>query len=451
MSNLIFQIAIIFLLFLANGFFAASEISIVSARRSRLQQQADAGKKSAQQALDLASKPDRFLATVQVGMTLISTLAAAFGGASLSEPVAAAIKHIVVLAPYADSIALIVVVVLITYFSLIIGELVPKRLGLQAPETLAITIAPFMHRLSQIISPTVSFLTFSADVVITLLGRNKARKSDVTEEDIVYLAREGAVSGTVESEEEEFINRVFRFTDRNVSSVMMPRTEVVAIELGTPLSQVIETFLDSGYTRLPLFEERLDNIIGVLYAKDLLRLHREDETFDLRTIARPPLFVSEYQHVDDLLTTFRGKGIHMAVVIDEYSQVIGLVTLEDILEELVGEIQDEYDQPEDIDFVQREDGSWLVNAMVSRETVEEKIGLDPGDDREDYKTLAGMILAHLGRIPITGDTVVIGDFQLEVIDMDGRRIDKVLVKKKDSLPEKVDSKIVTLPAQEHKQ
>ncbi|HEY4385209.1 MAG TPA: hemolysin family protein [Ktedonobacteraceae bacterium] len=430
-----FEITIIFILFLANGFFAAAEIAIVSARRSRLQQQADAGKKSAELALDLASHPDRFLATVQVGMTLINTLAAAFGGASLNAPLTHMIEQVPFLAPYADTIALALVVILITYFSLVIGELVPKRLGLQSAETFATFVAPFMNWLARIISPAIALLSFSTNIFMTLLQQNKPQKSDVTEEDIVYLAREGAVSGTVETGEEEFINRVFRFTDRNVSSVMMPRTEMVAIELGTPLSQVIETFLTSGYTRLPLYETTLDNVIGVLYAKDLLRHRQHEETLDLRSIARPPLFVSEYQRVADLLTTFRAKGIHLAVVIDEYSQVVGLVTLEDVLEELVGEIQDEYDKPEDHDFVQREDGSWLVNAMVSREAVEEKLGLTSPDERADYKTLAGMILAHLGRIPTTGDIVTIGDFQLEVIDMDGRRIDKVLITRKNPTPQ----------------
>lgn len=422
-----FELAIIFFLFLANGFFAAAEISIVSARRGRLQQKADEGDKSAKQALDLAEHPDRFLATVQVGITLISTLASAFGGATISEPLAALIRTVPVLAPYANTISLAVVVLLITYFSLIIGELVPKRLGLQSAERFSTFVAPIMMLLSRVLAPPIAVLTFSANAVITLLGQHKPKKNEVTEEDIVYLAREGAVSGSVESNEEEFISRIFRFTDRNVSSVMIPRTDIVAVEVDTPLPDVIQTFLSSGYTRLPLYEDSLDNIVGVLYAKDLLRPRPSDENVDLKVIARAPFFVSEYQHVNDLLTTFRNKGIHIAVVIDEYSQVVGLVTLEDVLEELVGEIHDEYDQPEDVNFVQREDGSWLVNAMVSREEVEEKLDLHLSEEREDYHTLAGMILAHLGHIPVTGEKLTIGDYQLEVIDMDGRRIDKVLL------------------------
>lgn len=428
------EIIIIFILILANGFFAASEIAIVSARRGRLQQQADAGKQGAKQALYLTEHTDHFLATVQVGITLISTLAAAFGGASLSAPLAAWIRTFPLLRSYADTLALGLVVILITYFSLVLGELAPKRLGLRAAEKIATRVAPIMMALSAIVRPIISMLTFSADLILRLLGQHKPVKETVTEEDIVYLAREGAVSGTVEQEEHEFIRRVFRFTDRDVSTIMLPRTEIVAIEIGTPLTEVIETFLSSGYTRLPLYEDSLDNIVGVLYAKDLLRSRTEqaEKDVDLRAIARPPFFISEYQHVDDLLTTFRRKGIHMAIVIDEYSQIIGLVTLEDVLEELVGEIQDEYDVPADNAIVQREDGSWLIDGMTDHELVREKIGMSsrPENERGDYHTLAGMILKHIGHIPKIGETMTIGDFILEVVDMDGRRIDKVLVRRK---------------------
>lgn len=428
------EIIIVFILILANGFFAASEIAIVSARRSRLQQQADAGKKGAKQALYLTENTDQFLATVQVGITLISTLAAAFGGASISAPLTQWIRTFPLLRPYADTIALGVVVILITYFSLVLGELAPKRLGLRMSEKIATRVAPFMMSLSSIARPIIAMLTFSTDLILRLLGQHKLVKETVTEEDIVYLAREGAVSGTVEKEEHEFIRRVFRFTDRDVSTIMMPRTEIVAVEVGTPLLEVIEKFLSSGYTRLPLYEDFLDNIVGVLYAKDLLRSRTEQagKEVDLRTIARPPFFISEYQHVDDLLTTFRRKGIHMAIVIDEYSQVAGLITLEDVLEELVGEIQDEYDVPADNPIVQREDGSWLVDAMIDPELVREKIGLhpQPANEHSDYHTLAGMILKHIGHIPKLGETTVIGDFVIEIVDMDGRRIDKVLTRKK---------------------
>ena len=426
------EIVIIFVLILANGFFAASEIAIVSARRSRLQQEVDKGQKRAQQALDLAANPDRFLATVQVGITLISTFAAAFGGASVSTLLANWFSTFPAIRPYANTLALTTVVVLITYFSLILGELVPKRLALQSAERIATIAAPFMVGMSKMLGPVVAVLSGSANLVLRLLGQGKATISPVTEEDIVYLAREGAVSGTVETEEQEFISRIFRFTDRSVSAVMMPRTEIAAVEASTPLENVIETFLDSGYSRLPLYEDSLDNIVGVLYAKDLLRVHTTEKRTDLRKFARPAFFISEYQHVDDLLTTFRRKGIHMAIVIDEYSQVAGLVTLEDVLEELVGEIHDEYDLLEEEHvIVQREDGSWLADGMVDHEIVREKIGMVSATEaeRSNYHTLAGMLLAQMGRIPKEGDSITIEDFTFEIVDMDGRRIDKVLIRR----------------------
>ena len=426
------EIIIIFALILANGFFSSSEIAIVSARRSRLQQQADAGKKSARQALDLAENPDRFLSTVQIGISLISTLAAAFGGASVSQPLAAWIATIPLLAPYADTLALGSVVVLITYFSLILGELVPKRIALQGAERTAMFAAPFMVVLSQIARPVVALLTFSANVVLRLLGRHGRTSDEITEEDIVYLTREATTSGAVEAREEEFIERVFRFTDRPVNNIMTPRHDIVAVEVGTPLEKVSETFSSSGYSRLPLYEDTLDNVVGVLYAKDLLRANLQDNDDDLRKLAHTPFFISEYQHIDDLLTTFRRKGIHLAIVIDEYSQVTGLATLEDALEELVGEIQDEYDEPENPAFVHREDGSWLVDAMTDQETVRKTIGMSllPPNAHTNYNTLAGMLLAHMGKIPAVGDKVVIDNFVFEIVDMDGRRIDKVLIKEK---------------------
>ncbi|QBD82015.1 HlyC/CorC family transporter [Ktedonosporobacter rubrisoli] len=426
------EIAIILVLMLANGFFSASEIAIVSARRSRLQQQADAGQNGAQQALDLAENPDRFLATIQIGITLISTLTAAFGGASISEPLAQLLKPLPIVGQYASSLSLALVVILITYFSLIIGELVPKRLALQSAESFASFAAPFMVLLAKVARPLVVLLTGSVNLVLAVLGPKKAEEASVTEEDILYLARQGFASGTVEKGESEFINRIFRFTDRYVNTVMTPRTEMSAIEVSTPLSKVIATFLDTGYSRLPLYEDSLDNIIGVIFAKDLLRLQADREEANLAELARQAYFVTEYQHVDDLLTLFRRKGIHLAIVIDEYSQVVGLVTIEDMLEELVGEIQDEYDVPEPNAFVQREDGSWLVDAMVPQDLAREKIGLQPIPTEEsgEYHTLAGMVLAHLGHIPKVGDSVTIGDFVFEVVDMDGRRIDKVLIRPK---------------------
>ncbi|GIV97327.1 MAG: hypothetical protein KatS3mg057_1984 [Herpetosiphonaceae bacterium] len=427
---LLIEATIIVILIIANGFFAASEIAIVSARRNRLQQEAEAGRRGARQALDLIQDPDRFLATIQVGITLIGTFAAAFGGAHIADILALWLSAVPSLAPYADTLALAMVVIAITYLSLVLGELVPKRLALQYAERIAMGSAPLMARLAVIAGPVIALLIASVNLVLRLLRQSRATRTTVTAEDIVSLAHEGAASGTVEREELQFIERVFEFSDRPVRAAMTPRTEITAIEVGTPLTTAVQIFLNSGYSRLPVYQESLDHIVGVLYAKDLLQLVKVEEDADIQQLVRPPTYVLEYQHVGDMLGTFRRQGSHLALVVDEYGQVTGLITLEDVLEELVGEIQDEYDLPSEPAFVQRQDGSWLVDAMEPYDTVRERIGLPevPEEERREYTTLAGLMLARLGRIPQVGDSVILEHWVLEVVDMDGRRIDKILVK-----------------------
>jgi len=423
------EIVVIFLLILANGFFAGSEIAIVSARRGRLQQQADAGKMGARQALDLANHPDRFLATVQIGITFIATFTAAFGGASISDSLAQWLSGFPALEPYAEVLALGSVVLLITYFSLILGELVPKRLALQSAEQVAAFTAPVMTGLSKVTRPVITLVNASVNLVLRLVGRRNITTPAVTEEDIVQLTHEGIASGTVETGEGELVQRVFRFTDRHVSAVMTPLSDIIAVKVGTTRSEVIQTFAHAGHSRLPLYEGSLETIVGVLHAKDALQTLLRGEQVDLKPLARQPLFVSEDDYADDLLATFRHTGIHLALVLNESGQVIGLVTLEDLVEELVGEIQSEYQARDEQAFVQREDGSWLVDGMVAVVGVWERIGIPvpSGEKPRNDTTLAELILAYLGHIPAVGDLVTIGDVTLEVVDMDGKRIDRVLV------------------------
>jgi putative hemolysin len=433
--NIGLEVAIIVILILANGFFAASEIAIVSARRTRLQQQADAGKRAAKQAIDLAEHSDRFLATVQLGVTLISTFAAAFGGASIGDALAKWLETIPSVAAYAQTLALVLVVVPLTYLSLVIGELAPKRLALLHAERMAMIAAPVMSNLARVARPLVALLTVSANVVMNLFGGRKARDTTISEEDIVSLTKDAAASGTVEPGEAQLISRIFQFTDRRVNVVMTPRPEIVAIEVEIPLEEAVKVFISSGYSRLPVYEDTLDTVVGVLYSKDLLRVLSASQPPPLRDLLHKPLFVPEHQHIKDLLSTFRRQGVHLALVSDEYGQVSGLVTLEDLLEELVGEIQDEYDTPEDRPIVQREDGSWLVDGTEAYESVRSVIPLPPvpPDEEGQYTTLAGFILARLGKIPKVGEIMEAGGYLLEVVDMDERRIDRVLVRPK-SLP-----------------
>jgi putative hemolysin len=424
------ELIIILILTVANGFFSGSEIAIVSARRSRLEAQATTGNRGARQALALADNPDRFLATVQVGISLIGTFAAAFGGARIGDVLAVWLRSFPTIAPYAETVALAIVVLLITYLSLVLGELVPKRLALQHAERIAVIAAPVMTGLATVARPLVVVLSFSVNLVLRLLGQHRAVESPVTQEDIVYMVAEGATSGTVEANEARFIERVFQFTDRPVRKAMTPRTEITAVELDIPWPQIVNTFLASGYSRLPVYQGSLDHIVGILHVKDAMRvLATSSDDANIMQLLRPVTFVLDSQHIDDVLTMFRRQGTHLGMVIDEYGQVDGLVTLEDLLEELVGEIRDEYDQSEDPPFVKREDGSWLVDAMQAYDTVQQRLGLSDDLELPDagFTTLAGLIMARLNRIPRVGDKVLLGEFTLEVVDMDGRRVDKVLV------------------------
>ncbi|MCL4266643.1 MAG: hemolysin family protein [Anaerolineae bacterium] len=427
------ELLIILVLALANGFFAGSEIAIVSARRSRLELEAQSGRRAAQQAIALAESPDRFLATVQIGITFIGTFMAAFGGARISNLLAERLVTIPILAPYASTVSLFIVVLFITYLNLVIGELVPKQLALLYAERYAMLVAPVMSKLSGVARPLVAVLSGSVKLVFRLLGQSSDSDNPVTAADIEYLVREGKASGTVEAGEAQFIHRVFRFTDRPIKAVMAPRSEIVAANMQMSLVEVAELFIESGYSRLPMVEGSLENVIGILNAKDLMRfMANPDAKVNLHHLLRPASIVLRNDHVDDVMAQFRRTATHMALVMDEYGEVAGLVTMEDLLEELVGEIRDEYDEAEERPIVRREDGSWLVNGLEAFDKVQEVIGLPdvPAEDREDFTTLAGLILYLLKQLPTVGETVIFGDFVLEVVDMDGKRIDKVLIRKR---------------------
>lgn len=336
------EMLIILLLILANGFFAASEIAIVSARRGRLQQRADAGNAGARQAIELTEHPERFLAAVQVGITLIGTFTAAFGGASISYDLAQWFSGFPVLSPYAEGLALGSVVLVISYFSLILGELVPKRLALQSAERVAAFTAPVMTGMSIVMRPVIALLNASVNLVLHVVGQRNTTPLTVTEEDVVQLMHEGIAGGTITAGEGELIQRVFRFTDRPVSAVMTPRSNIIAITVDAPRTEVLQTFARAGHSRLPVYEDSLETIVGVLHAKDIVQTYLGEERFELKRLAREPLFIAEDRYADDALTMFRQTGIHLAIVLDEHEQVSGLVTLEDLVKDLVGGIQGEY-------------------------------------------------------------------------------------------------------------
>jgi putative hemolysin len=428
------ELLIIVALALANGAFAATEMAMVSARRGRLEQRAGAGDRGAAMALRLQDDPDRFLSSVQVGITLIGTVSGVFAGATLAERLVPTLATIGWLAPYAESAAQFLVVLLVTYLSLVLGELVPKRLALQSAELIAATMARPMWWLSRLATPIILLLTGSTQLLLRLVGRANVAEERVTEEDIRALVREGTEGGTVEPQEQQFIERVFKFSDRAVRHIMTPRRDVEMVEAESTLGEVLDELLASGYSRFPVYEENPDQVIGTVHVRDLLLLYRKGgDQAKVREVVAPPLYVPENSRATLLLANFRKSRRHMALVVGELGGIEGVVTLEDVLEEIVGEIDDEFDDVTTPAIVRREDGSLLVEASLPVDEVRRLLDVSvlPDEETYRYETLAGFVISLLGRMPAVGDVVEWEHWRFEVVDMDGLRIDKVLMMKRE--------------------
>jgi putative hemolysin len=423
------EIVLVLLLLVVNGVFAMSEIAVVSSRKARLQQRAEAGNLGARRALELAENPNRFLSTVQVGITMVGVLAGAFGGATIAAPFAEYLRGYAALAPYAEAVALGVVVLAITYLSLIVGELVPKRIGLNHPERIAAAVAGPMNVLSRFSSPLVSLLTVSTELVLRLLRIRRAQEPPVTEAEIAMLMEQGTQAGVFEEAEQDIVERVFWLGDQRVASLMTPRRKVVWLDADAPPEANREIMSRHRFSRFLVCEETLDRVAGMVEVKDLwARSLAGEPVDDLRTVLRRPLFVPESTRALRVLELFRESGTHLALVVDEYGGIEGLVTLNDVLEEIVGELA-VAGAPADAGVVRRDDGSWLVDGALQMEEFREALGLPERreEDREEFRTVGGFVLTHLGRVPSAGDRFDAGGLQVEVVDMDGHRVDKVLV------------------------
>lgn len=428
MSSITFEILIILVLIIANGVFSMSEMAIVSARKVRLQQLANQGDPKARVALKLAESPNHFLSTVQVGISLIGILTGAFGGATIASRVAIYVRLIPLLAPYSEPISFGIVVLLITYFSLIVGELVPKRLALNNPEKIASIVAIPMQALAAIGSPVVFLLSASTDLILRLLGITASTEPQVTEEEIKILIEQGTEAGTFEEAEQDMVERVFRLGDRPVSYLMTPRPDIVWLDLDDSAEENRQKMVDSAYSRYPICQGGLDNVLGVIPVTDLLARSFRGEPLDLTIGLRQPVFVPESTRGLKVLELFKQTITHMALVVDEYGVIQGLVTLNDIMSEIVGDVPstDGQDQPQ---AVQREDGSWLLDGMLPVEEFLELFGMEEWqpEERGSYQTLGGFVITHLGRIPAAADYFEWQSMRIEVMDMDGNRVDKVLV------------------------
>jgi putative hemolysin len=428
--SLAWEVLLILALILANGFFAAAEIAIITARRSRLERQAAAGDRRARLAAELAREPGRFLATVQVGITLVGTLAAVFGGASLVSYLADWLAtRGGLIAAYRQLLAMGLVVVFISFLSLVLGELVPKRLALAGAERLARFVALPMYWLSLAGRPVVWLLSRTTDLILLFVGPRAAREPTVMVEDIEHLIKTGTREGVLAPAEQMVARRALRLGDRTVREVMRPRVEIDALDIDTPPPEVLGAAAMAGFSRLPVHEGDLDHIIGFVYMKDLLRQQHMGWPMDLRKLVRPALLVPETIPLDRLLELFRERRTQMAIVLDEFGGTEGLVTLEDVLEELVGEIHDEYRQDRAQDIVRRDAKSWLVDANVSLDDFLAYAGLEElrTSSPREFSTVGGLLIHELGRIPRVGDRAEWQGLYLEVVDMDGPRIDRLLV------------------------
>ncbi|AFZ33483.1 MULTISPECIES: hemolysin family protein [Cyanophyceae] len=428
MTGIVLEILLILLLIIGNGVFAMSEIAIVSARKARLQQQVSQGKSGARAALKLANSPSRFLATVQIGITLVGILAGAFGGATIAEKLAEALRLVPVLVPYSDALAFGIVVICITYLSLVIGELVPKEVALNNPEGIASKVAQPMQLLSKVTAPIVRVLSVSTQAVVKLLGVRASEEPPVTEDEIRLLIRQGTEIGTFKPAEQDIVERVFRLDDLPVSAIMTPRSRIVWLDLKESFEQNHQKIASSIHSRFPVCQGSLDEVLGIVLIKDLYVHRTAEPSTNLTNFLQRPLFIPESLWALKVLEMFKQTEMHMALVVDEYDVVQGLVTLNDILEAIVGDIPSagEQDEPQ---AIRRDDGSWLLDGMLSIEEFQQVLSLDdlPGIRRGHYQTLGGFIIAHLGRIPTSADHFEWQGLRFEVVDMDGNRVDKVLV------------------------
>lgn len=423
------DIALLLILILLNGLFAMSEIAVVSSRKARLQRLADDGSPGARSALALNTDPSNFLSAIQVGITTIGILSGAIGEGALVDPFAAWLSGFPMLAPYAGLIALTIVVAGLTYFTVVIGELVPKRLGLMAPEGIASLISRPMIALAKVTAPLVWLLSASSSLLLRLTGVRRKAEPPVTDEEIKVLMEEGAEAGVFHESEQAIVSNVLRLDQQRIESIMTPRKDIYALDLNDPDMEIRARIAESPYTRIIVCRDGLDHIVGILRTSDLLKAALEGAPLDVAHALRSPLYVPAGVSTTQLLENFRKARLQSALIVDEYGELQGLVTLTDVLASIVGEVPSEALNAEQ-DVVMREDGSWLIDGGVSVERFKLMFRIDkelPGEEENTFNTLGGFLMHVLGRLPAVADHFEWGGCRFEVIDMDRNRVDKVLV------------------------
>jgi putative hemolysin len=429
MGDTLLELGIIVLLVLLNGVFVAAEIALVSLRPSRVEQMLDEGRRGAQRVRRLTSDPGRFLAVVQLAVTFIGFLASAFAGVSLATSLTDLLIDVGVSESYAGALGLLVVTILLSLFTIVFGELVPKTLALAHPEAFALGLARPVDIIGRIFRPIVALLTATTRTISRAFGADVTTEAQITAEELRLIVERGGEQGILEAEEEQMINAVIELGDRRLHEVMVPRIAIVALPASSSFDEVVDLIIEEGNSRLPVYETSVDEVVGILYAKDLLPFLKSnaDSRPNLRSLLRTPVFVPESMTIDDLLHEFQRRKVHIAIVLDEYGGTAGLVTIEDLLEEIVGEIQDEYDVEEPLvekldDHSARVDGRSSVDDLLDLWDIKLQL-----EDEDEYDTVGGLVYHRIGGIPQPGDEVHLDGLRLTVETTDGRRVGKVLV------------------------
>ena len=416
-------------LFILNGLFAMSEIAILSARKIRLQQAVEDGIPGARTALELANEPSHFLSTIQVGITLIGIMSGALGEAALSDKLAAYLGQFPVLAPYSAGLALAAVVVGITYFSLIIGELVPKRLALFKPEPIAMVMAGPMRWLSRLAYPLVKLLSWSTDFVLWVLRAKKSEEPAVSEKEIKLMIDQGTEAGVFHKGEKEMVSNVMRLDAIKIGAIMTPRMDIYYLDVANPIEESRRRLIESPHSVIPVCRNGLDNVLGVIEAKDLLRRALSGEELKLTAAIRPANYIPKSLSPVQLLEEFKRSKIALALVVDEYGEVAGLATLKDVMEAIVGDLPSEEAEDEEPEAIQREDGSWLLDGTLTIEKFKQLFDLEtlPDEASGNFHTIGGFVMLQLGHVPRASDRIEAAGLRFEVVDMDRNRVDKILV------------------------
>lgn len=428
---MILSILILLLSMILNGIFAMAEIALVSSRQARLEQRVENGERGAAVALKLMREPNRFLSTVQIGITLVGIFSGAFGASQLAGPLSEILAKIALIEPYSYEIAFTFLVLVITYFSLVIGELVPKRVAINNPEAVSSSLAVPMHFLSKLAKPIVSLLSASSELGVRLLGIKPDDTPEITEEEIRVLIEKGHRIGVFEETEREMFSGVFRMGQRRVNALMTPRTEMTWIDINDPIEEIWDYILTTPHARIPVADDDLDKVLGYIQIRDLLGQSPNNPDFNLHDFIKDPIYLPENMSALKALDNFQIGGVHLAMVVDEYGGIVGMVTDYDILKTIVGNIPEDQEDSDTLAY-QRGDGSWLFDGLIVIDQLKEHLDISdiPGEENGVFQTLSGFVMSQLGEIPKTGTKFTYDDFEFEVVDMDGRRIDRVLVTRK---------------------